>query len=338
MTPSKAPLRVVQAVGVGSACLSASYFAGWAPSWPYAIGLFAFAFSIDLAKPLFFTACAQALRDGKVLASIVPGLVGALLFAVSMLAIDGMLIKLRSDAGSGRANTITKVDDARAAETRLEAELKKLGPVQPSAALEARVQTSVEPAVWTRTRQCTDVTQKNSQAACAPAFKVREQIAIAKQAEKLQAELDEARHVLKSTERPNAADPQLASMSKVTGWSEDALTLLLMLIVGLAIDLVASLGPAYLTPPAPPAAEVEAKPEAPVLTTEQKALQWVLDELAKSPEGKVIIMNQAIAARFDVDPATVTRWRAKWVDAGLLRETRTGRQITVKIARRAANG
>lgn len=340
MHTNRAPLLAVQAVGVGSALLSASYFFGWGPTWPLALGLGAFALAIDLTKPHFFTACAQAIRDERWGAVLVSGFVGLLLFAVSMLSIDGALIKLRSDAGAGRGNIITKVDDARATEKRLLGELEKLAPVRPTEtaeALEAKVQTSVAANVWVRSKECKDVTQKDTQKACEPAFAMRAKMAMAKKGEELERDLKAAQEILKTTERPNAADPQLATLSRVTGWTEDGLTLWIMFAVGLLIDLIASFGPALLTPPKPADPVPEPKPEAPALTNEQQAREWVLEQLAAS-NGKLLIHNQAIAARYTVDPGTVTRWRRKWLAEGLTREARgsDGRQIEIRLARHSA--
>jgi hypothetical protein len=113
--------------------------------------------------------------------------------------------------------------------------------------------------------------------------------------------------------------------------NETIILLALTWLVGLAVELVSCFGVALLRGGRK---EAEPAPEpAQYLTPEQQALQWVLGEINRS-HGKMTVLNTAVAAKFGVDPATATRWRQKWVEAGILDERKDGRVITLKLARR----
>jgi len=59
----------------------------------------------------------------------------------------------------------------------------------------------------------------------------------------------------------------------------------------------------------------------------------VLGEIARS-NGKLTVLKTAVAAKFGVDPATASRWRKTWVEAGLIDESKEGRQIVLRVVRR----
>lgn len=326
--------KSVQLVCAGSATLSALYYSNWAPNIYAALGLGVFAFALDLVKPELFTKTARAFRERGLMAAAAPGAMAVLLFVVSMVAVDGMILKLRSDTSGGLEGVQTKYDRADAEYKNAKTEIGQIGKVQPVAALEAKLESSVPVEVWRKTKQCTDVTLPASRDACKPVFDLREKIANSKRVAELEGKMTEAKTVLSKTDRPKSTDPQVEFIAKVTGWTEAGAVLCLTWLCGFAIELVSSFGPAMLArPPPPEPPPPEPKPE-PVLTQEQKALKWLVEEEAKT-DGRLIIANAGIAKRFNVDPATVHRWRTKWVDDGLIRERKVGRQIIVKVSRRA---
>jgi hypothetical protein len=157
-------------VCVGSATLSAAYYASWAPNLPIMAALATFAFVLDLVKPQLFAAAADAARKWQLLRFLVAGCLACLLLVVSMIAVDGMMLMLRTEPSSGKSHVRGAWDRADATHKRAVSELAELGKVEPKAGLEAKLEGSVPVEVWRRTKKCTDVTQKASSDACEPAF------------------------------------------------------------------------------------------------------------------------------------------------------------------------
>jgi len=325
------PSRVaVGVVCVGSAALSAFYYAEWAPSLATSIGLAGFAAALDLVKTLMFSTAADAVRERRYGAMLGSGVTACLLAVVSMIAVDGMLLKLRKDTGSGREHVMGAHDRAADAYSKARAELASLGQVEPVASLEARLETTVPVDVWRRTAKCTDVSKAASREACEPAQRIREQIAKSRRAADLESRIGDARKVLDGSARPAAADPQIEVLSRATGWNEATLLLALTWLAGGAMELVSCFGMALLRSGRTDEQDVEADDVG--LSPEQRALQWALGEISRNG-GKLRVQNAALAARFGVDPATVTRWRSRWRDAGLISEWKDGNVIHLKVAR-----
>lgn len=324
----------VQAVCLGSAGLSAAYYATWAPDLLTMAGLSAFAFALDLVKPAMFTAAAEAVRDKRWAAATGAGFLACLLAVVSMIAVDGMMLKLRTDTSAGKSHVQKTWDRADAAYRKAESELASIGEVKPVASLEAELERSVPVDVWRRTAKCTDVTKAESRAACEPALRIREQIALSSRRTELESKRDAAKQVLDSTQRPTATDPQVEAMSRAfKRWDLDEATILLALtwLAGLAVELVSCFGPALLR--SGRKSEDREAPDLSNLTPEQQALRWVLDEIARN-RGELPFLNGVIASRFGVDPATMTRWRSRWVEAGIIEEKRNGKVITLRVKAR----
>jgi len=326
-----ARLLAVQAVCLGSAGLSAAYYVTWAPNLHSAIALAAFAFCLDLVKPQLFATATEAAREWRIGACLVAGSLAFLLAIVSMIAVDGMILKLRTDSSASNTHVQTAWDRASAAYKEAANELASIGTVKPVAGLEAELEGSVAVDVWRRTEKCTDVTKPASRTACEPALRIREEIAKSRRRDELERKRDTAKQILDTTQRPAAADPQVEVLSRTFGWSEASILFALTWAAGLAVELVSCFGVALLNS-GRKKESVEA-PDLSGLTPEQRALRWVLDEIARS-RGRYVLVNKVVADRFGVDPATVTRWRSKWVEAGLLDEQRDGKVITLRMAKR----
>jgi DNA-binding transcriptional ArsR family regulator len=222
-------------------------------------------------------------------------------------------------------------DRAANAYSKATAELASLGQVEPVASLEARLETAVPVDVWRRTAKCTDVSKAASREACEPAQRIREQIAKSRRIGELESKITEARKVLDGSAKPAAADPQIEVLSRATGWTEATLLLALTWLAGGAMELVSCFGMALLrSGRTEEEQDVEAGDVG--LSPQQQALQWALGEISRS-NGKLRVQNAAVAARFGVDPATVTRWRKQWREAGILDEYKDGNVIHLKVAR-----
>ncbi len=295
------PRVAVWTVCAGSASLSAFYYATWAPDFATSLALAAFAFALDLVKPAMFSTATEAARERRWAALAGSACLACLLAVVSMIAVDGMLLKLRKDTSGGREHVQTSYDRQLARYRKAESELANVGPVEPVAKLEAMLETSVPVNVWRRTAMCVDVTQAGSRQACEPALRLREQIATSRRHDQLESEMAAARKVLDTVQRPAAADPQLEAMSRALSWDETTLLLALTWLAGGAVELVSCFGMALL---ASGRIEVPVPPEHAGLTPEQLALQWCLAEIGRSG-GKLRVQNAALAQQFGVAPATV---------------------------------
>lgn len=333
---SARPLAV-QVVAAASASLSAAYYATQAPEillniagWvlnPVAIGLGLTAFALDLVKPQMLRAAGTP-GDGP--RRVAAGLIFAVLFVASMIAVDGMMMKFRSDWAAGRGNAISAHKDAKDEVDRLANEFAALGPSRPVAAIQADVKNfRIDPALWRRSAQCEDATKPDTQAYCAPLLELYKERGTAARKAEIEPKLSEARAKLESIDPPKAADPQAAVLAAALGKNEEFIAYLMVAILGFAVELVACLG-MWVLDRRPQVQQGTSTSPAPI-TDEQRALEWVLGEMAKSG-GKLTVLNAAVAKRFDVDPATVTRWRQRWIADGKIREEKTGRQITLALA------
>ena len=135
MTTSIARRAAVQLVTLASATLSAAYYYQQAPivqvplgSWvavnPIAVGLAVTAFALDTVKLEMARVAGDGSADfGRRVAA---GLVFGILFLASMLAVDGFLVKLRSDWAATRGHAISDYGDTRRLVTALEAEFSKV--------------------------------------------------------------------------------------------------------------------------------------------------------------------------------------------------------------------
>lgn len=327
----------VQVVAAASASLSAAYYATQAPEialavagWvfnPVAIGLGLTAFALDLVKPQMLRAAGT---PGGVARRIAAGAIFAVLFLASMIAVDGMMMKFRSDWAAGRGNAITAHADAKREVERLAKEIDLLGDPRPVATIQAAVQTTrIDGAIWRRSKQCEDISRDDTKEACRPILELYKERGNAARKAELEPQLAAARAKLEKIDPPKAADPQAAALAAWLGTEEALIAYLMVAVLGFAVELVACLGLWVLMDKRPTAQQPTAS--AP-LTDEQRALDWVLGEMARSG-GKLTVLNSAVAKKFDVDPATATRWRQRWIADGKIAEERDGRQIKLRLAR-----
>lgn len=241
--PARAAVETVRA---GSAGLSASYYAmlGLTVHPLAAVGLGLVAGAADYVK-------------GNALAAVVdgPGLTRrlvalplfAVLFVASMIAVDGVLLKLRGNLVSGPAAAISAHDRASADHKAAVAELATLAGVRAPDAIRADMDAApVTRAVFRRTNECTDITKDESLAACQPLLALRKEMATAIRKRELEAARDTAARRLEDLgPRPTSADPQaetLAALLAPYGVPEAAVAYGLIAIVGFAIELAACFG------------------------------------------------------------------------------------------------
>ncbi|MGE0700372.1 MAG: hypothetical protein AB7O57_14840 [Hyphomicrobiaceae bacterium] len=333
----------VQAVMVASATLSAAYYWGQAPAVivtvagvalnPAALGLAATAAALDLSKAQMLQAAGTAgLGWGRRIAA---GLVFAVLFVASMIAVDGMLVKMRSDWAGDRSGAMQAHARAKAELARLTVELAKVADAPTIAEVKAQMDAApVARHVFRRTESCTDVTRPDSFKACKPILDLRKTMASAIRKAEIEPALAQVRAQVAALKPPQAADPQAEAIAKALGIDASVVAYAMIAILGFALELVACMGlwilskpQAGLTPGLPAAVPGEA------VTGPQAGLEALTREII-GQGGRLLIENQALARLLGVSPATASKWRRGWRDAGEIEEGRLDGRLVIRLGRR----
>ncbi len=251
----------VQIVAAASATLSAAYYASQAPAAPFTVldvtiapwvVFFAVtAFALDLAKPQMMQIAGTA--GLGVARRTLAAVVFAVLFVASMIAVDGMLMRMRSDWAAERGNTIAAHREAVAEIKRLSAEMGALGTPRPVAVIQAEVQAlKIDLGVWRRSAQCSDISRDDTRAACEPVLALyKERGAAARKAE-IEPQIAAARAKLERLDAPKSADPQAEALARLMGQDEPLVAYGMVALIGLAVELVACFGMWLLQRPDPP--------------------------------------------------------------------------------------
>lgn len=252
------PRRIaVQAVTLASAACSAAYYATQAPGhtvtvqgveiapWITAVALTAFA--LDATKPLMLAAALDTVAS--VPRRAVAGLVFAVLFLASMIAVDGMLMRWRSDWQATRARDVSAYTAAKAERERVAGELARLAGARTTSEVRADMDRARVPSrIWDSTRQCTDaelLRGPSTAAACKPILDLRQEMAQAIRKGDLERDLAGIRGRIASMEAdapPKSADPQAEALSRITGHDGTAVAYAMAALLGLALELVACFG------------------------------------------------------------------------------------------------
>ena len=250
----------LQAVTFSSAALSATYYAAQAPNSsidikglelaPWVVFFGATAFALDSAKPLMMQVAGTPERD--FLRRSAAGVCFLVLFVGSMIAIDGVLMKCRSDWAASRGGTIGFYNDAKKSLSEVEEELHRLGPTRPVAEINALIaKHPIDMGVWRRSKECQEITRDDTKKLCDPILALYQERGRAARRTELEPKLAEARSKLAGIDPPNSADPQVEALSKVLGWDETVVTYAIVAILGFAIEIVACFGTwIALQPPA----------------------------------------------------------------------------------------
>jgi hypothetical protein len=250
-TPPLAARAAVETVRLGSAGLSASYYAmlGFAVHPAAALGLGLVAGAADYVKG---NALAAVIDGPGIMRRLIALPLFAVLFVASMIAVDGVLLKLRDALVSGPAAVIGEHDRAAADHRAAVAELATLGTVRAPDAIRADMDAApVSRSVFRRTAECTDITKDESLAACQPLLALRKEMAQAIRKRELESARDKAAARLDSLgPRPASADPQAEAVAHAAGVSVSTAAWILIGIVGLAIELAACFGMYVLARPA----------------------------------------------------------------------------------------
>jgi hypothetical protein len=349
-TPPLAACAAVETVRIGSAGLSASYYAmlGLVVHPAAALGLGLVAGAADYVKG---NALATVIDGPGVMRRLIALPLFVVLFIASMIAVDGVLLKLRDALVSGPAAVISEHDRAVAGHRASVAELATLGTVRAPDAIRADMDAApVSRSVFRRTAECTDITKDESLAACQPLLALRKEMAQAIRKRELESARDKAAARLDSLgPRPASADPQAEAVAHAAGVSVSTAAWILIGIVGLAIELAACFGMYVLNRPAAHRPANENRPAAgaeratirakflapddrpdgpkpgrsaplpanvvPLADAKARTLRTIRSELAA---GRTIPSQADLCRTVGVARSTLSDWLAEWEAAGEL--------------------
>lgn len=338
----------VQVVMLASAALSATYYAAMAPPIdlaiaglainPAAIALGVMAAALDLFKPQAFRIAGTAGLGG--VRRIAAGAVFLVLFFASMIAVDGVLMRLRSDASDTRARDASTYASAKAERDRLAGELAKVATARTTSEVRADMDRARVPSsTWSATRECTDADLLRgpvNAAGCKPILDLRQEMAAAIRKADVERDLAAARARLDTIEGeaapPRAADPQAHALAGLLGWSEASVAYGLIALLGFALEIVACLGVWLLARPtsalAPAAVMDGGKVPGPVAGLER------LSTAVVARGGRLIVENAELAAILGVSPGCASKWRRAWREAGEIVESRADGRLVIELGRR----
>jgi hypothetical protein len=194
---------------------------------------------------------------------------------------------------------------------------------------------TVPPLVWQRTKECTEVTLPESRSLCAPVLRLRQELASAEAAERLEGHLVAGREQLAALPVVGlSADPQASALGRLAGLDEAAVRTGLALLLAVLVEAGSALGftllamanaayqPAQRTAPRLAQVPTRRSSDAPRPNTSDDALKrWAL-------------------TRLDVDPGAEIPARAayndycSWARTQRLEpcsETRFGTEFTIRV-------
>jgi hypothetical protein len=174
---------------------------------------------------------------------------GALLFAVcfsySLSSSLGFAALNRADITGLRVLKVETHADLRADLERSREELKVLPPHRPVGTVNGEIEAFKQNGRWVSSAGCADATAAKSMSYCEGFFKLKAELAIAEQAEKLEgkiSQLNKRVSELDSAAAAKATDPQSQMLASLTGRSTEEIQLGLTLLIALLVELGASLG------------------------------------------------------------------------------------------------
>jgi hypothetical protein len=174
---------------------------------------------------------------------------GALLFAVcfsySLSSSLGFAALNRADITGLRVLKVETHADLRADLERSRDELKALPAHRPVGTVAGEIEAFKQNGRWLSSAGCADATAAKSMTYCEGFFKLRAELAIAEQADKLESKISQLNKrvsELDSAAAAKATDPQSQMLASLTGRSTEEIQLGLTLLIALLVELGASLG------------------------------------------------------------------------------------------------
>lgn len=150
----------------------------------------------------------------------------------------GVLVDLRDEL----ANEYARVQRD---QQSLEGQLGALPAHRPSAVVTEEIERHRQNRRWTATKACGNATEAESREFCGEYFRMRGELAAAKEAERLAgqiAALQSESSALKANDAGQDSDPQVALLSRISGLGEEPVRLGLIVAVAVLVEIGASLG------------------------------------------------------------------------------------------------
>jgi len=174
---------------------------------------------------------------------------GALLFAVcfsySLSSSLGFAALNRADITGLRVLKVESHADLRADLERSREALKVLPAHRPAGTVNGEIEAFKQNGRWVSSAGCADATAAKSMSYCEGFLKLKAELAIAEQADKLEgkiSQLSTSVGALDSEAAAKATDPQSQMLASLTGRSTEEIQLGLTLLIALLVELGASLG------------------------------------------------------------------------------------------------
>ncbi len=174
---------------------------------------------------------------------------GALLFSVcfsySLTSSLGFAALNRADITGLRVLKVEKHADLRADLERSRETLKGLPTHRPAGTVNGEIDAFKQNGRWLSSAGCADATASKSMTYCEGFFKLKAELAIAEQADKLEAKVSQLStrlSALDSEAGAKATDPQSQMLASLTGRSTEEIQMGLTVLIALLVELGASLG------------------------------------------------------------------------------------------------
>jgi hypothetical protein len=174
---------------------------------------------------------------------------GALLFVVcfsySLTSSLGFAALNRADITGLRVLKVETHADLRADLERSREELKSLPARRPVGTVAGEIEAFKQNGRWLSSAGCADATAVKSMSYCEGFFKLKAELAIAEQSDKLEGKISQLTSrvsELDSAAAAKATDPQSQMLASLTGRSTEEIQLGLTLLIALLVELGASLG------------------------------------------------------------------------------------------------
>jgi hypothetical protein len=178
----------------------------------------------EIVKALLPLAIAAAYAAGQGTRVFVCILMFLACLTWSMLSSLGNYALARNETVTSTTSVQASYADLKDQHDRAQRRLDTLGPQRPSSQIEADIAAAKRDRVYDRSQQCAQATARASRALCASIDKLTGELAAAKEAESVQQQVTTLTARISGMDLGKVlavADPQAASLARMTGWSED---------------------------------------------------------------------------------------------------------------------
>ncbi len=339
-TPSRAAGAIIL---IASATLSGAYYStaltsglfaalpAWL-AWTIAGAVALVAWCLDALKGHFI---ARAFDAASRLRRLVAGCTALLLVVASMVAVDGMLVKLRVDGVAGSSDAIERHDREAASRKRAADALAMLPETRPVGVIQAEIGAiKVDMAIWRRSQQCQDITREDSRRLCEPVLALYRERGIAASRAELAEIVRRQDAWLASNPRPASADPQIETWARWAGVDAATMRQWVWSFVGLLLEVVILAGAFVASRPMLVVESNAARPRSdvsrpvdvtPLLPPPPPGFDALRDALRGGARPSVTEAGRIMA----ISTGEASRRLDEWEAAGMVRTRRDGRARVV---------